>query len=160
KRGIMRTGMDSIRFRRYTLKGNGLWFWRSAAVSISPAKFWGNRALPWSGVAAAGADQTVVFVLFDDVGGPAGDTRHNEDGRVEGVFQAERVVKASGGPVEVGVQVLFVRHHPFDDFGSFFFLAESSRRCQLPGHRLEDAGPYVSGFVDAVAETHHAAFAG
>ena len=59
-------------------------------------------------VARTWADEPVVFVLLDEVGTPARDTGHHENGGVQRDLQTEGVVQPAGGPVEVGKQVFLL----------------------------------------------------
>jgi hypothetical protein len=71
----------------------------------------------WTEVVGAGADEAVVVVLLDDVGGPAGDAADGEDGGEEVDVDAQRGVGGCGVEVDVGVELFFLFDEEFDPAG-------------------------------------------
>src|ERR1700677_3547557 len=68
----------------------------------------------WSEVVGAGADEAIVVVLLDDVGGPAGDAADGEDGSEEVDVDAEGGVGGGGIEVDVGVEFLCILDEELD----------------------------------------------
>jgi len=65
-------------------------------------------------VLGARADEAVVVVLLDDVGGPSGDAADGEDGSEEVDVDSESGVGGGGVKVDVGVELLFLFDEELD----------------------------------------------
>ena len=70
-----------------------------------------------AGVVGAGADDFAVGALLDDVRGPAGGARHDEERREHEHRHAHAVVGDGAEPIEVGKHFLFGPHERFDALG-------------------------------------------
>src|SRR5664279_4125120 len=82
-------------------------------VSSSAGKAGGadrDGPLRLAGVAAERLDEAVGGEVFHDVGGPAGDAAHHEDGCKGGDVKAHQVVGRTAGVIEVGVDVHALEH--------------------------------------------------
>ena len=81
---------------------------------------WAPRLAVWqAGVIGAGADQAIVAVLLENVGGPAGHAAYGEDGGEEINRNAERIVTGGRVEINIGVQALRFVNGLFDAAGLF-----------------------------------------
>ena len=101
-----------------------------------------------------GADEAVVFELFDCVGGVAGEPCHHEERCVQIDGDSQQVVGVSGREVYVWIEVLSVQHCLFENVGDFSPLGvsffDAKFFCDL-GH-VE--GSAVALLVLSVSEAH------
>jgi hypothetical protein len=106
------------------------------------------------GVVGTGADDAVVGTLLHDVGGPAGQARHHEDGREQLGRDAHEVV--GRGVVEVGVgEQLLLPHMTWSTArrpGTAPLSPTSS--ASLRDHSLMTGVARVRLAVDGMAEAH------
>src|SRR5262245_16838584 len=117
-----------------------------------------RNGFPFAGggafVEAAGAHDAVVVELFDDVGGPADDAGDDEEGRVDVFGEAEVVVEAGAGPIDVGRDAFFLPNDGFDRVGHAFHVLVAGFGGDLGGEFFEVDGTGIAVFVNAVAEAH------
>uniref|UniRef100_E6QM64 Uncharacterized protein n=1 Tax=mine drainage metagenome TaxID=410659 RepID=E6QM64_9ZZZZ len=111
-----------------------------------------GRGVGWSDVFGAGADEAIVVELFDDVGGPACDAAHREDGGEEIDIDAERGVGGGGVEIDVCVEVLFGVDVQLDLPGPVKPFGDARVFGELLAHATEMGGARVFGLVDAVSE--------
>src|ERR1700679_3792190 len=102
---------------------------------------WGG--VGWSEVVGAGADEAIVVVLLDDVGGPAGDAADGEDGSEEIDVDAEGGVGGGGVEVDVGVELLLLLDVELDLAGHVEPLGAAGGLAELFGHAAEVSGSRI-----------------
>ncbi len=108
----------------------------------------------WAGVFGERAVESVVFELFEDLGGPAGGAADGEDGGEEVGGDAEAVVDCGAVEIDVGVEAFAFAHDLGDAFAHADPLGFAEFLGELDGHFLEVRGAWVEDLVDAVADAH------
>src|SRR5262245_2532946 len=107
-------------------------------------------------VVAAGADQTVVVVLLDDVRRPARDAAGRDHRREQIDRDAERVEERRRVEVDVGDELLRFVDAGVELHRHLVPLELTGLAARFLGHPFEDRGARVAGLVDAMAHPHEA----
>src|SRR5699024_4909672 len=93
---------------------------RTTLLCSRSAALFDGRELAYfrADVFGIGPDQAIVGTLLHDVRRPAGEPRHNEDGREQRCRNAHEVVCRGMVEVSVREQLLFVPHDLFEALGN------------------------------------------
>src|SRR6516162_9511205 len=109
--GQVRMGISYAEVRRLYRCPPGSCQQQRSPCRFAPGSSFGNRldrAHLRTGVSCPRADEAVVVELLDDVGAPAGHSRHDKDGRIKWDFESEGVVEPASGPIEVREEVFLL----------------------------------------------------
>jgi hypothetical protein len=103
-------------------------------------------------IVGAGADQTVIVELLDDVGRPSADSGDGEYGGEKIDVNSQRVVSRRGIEVHVGVELFVGLHKFFDLLRHLEPLALAAALSQIAGHFAQVRGSRIFCVIDTMAE--------